>query len=61
MYGFEALTLVPFDRRLSDRTLLDATEIAWLNRYHRRVATTIAPLLDGSDREWLLQATRALD
>ncbi|MBK7170172.1 MAG: aminopeptidase P family protein [Gammaproteobacteria bacterium] len=60
MYGFEALTLVPFDRRLLDDTLLSAAEIAWLNRYHQRVATTIAPLLEGSDREWLREATRPL-
>ncbi|MBP8925352.1 MAG: M24 family metallopeptidase C-terminal domain-containing protein, partial [Pseudomonadales bacterium] len=60
MYGFEALTLVPFDRRLIDDSLLSATEIAWLNRYHQRVATMIGPLLEGTDREWLREATRPL-
>lgn len=59
-YGFEALTLVPFDRRLLEPSLLTAAEIAWLDDYHRRVRETIAPLLAGSEREWLQQATRAL-
>ena len=34
-------------------------EIDWLNNYHRQVAETVGPLLQGSDREWLEQATRA--
>ena len=58
MYGFEALTLVPFDRALLDPALMTGEEIAWLNAYHRRVRETIAPLLDGSDRAWLENATR---
>ena len=57
MYGFEALTLVPFDRALLDPALMTGEEIAWLNAYHRRVRETIAPLLDGSDRAWLENAT----
>ena len=60
MLEFEAITLVPFDQRLLDITELTADEVGWLNRYHQRVATTIAPLLDGGDRDWLLQATRPI-
>ncbi len=37
MLGFETLTLVPFDRRLIDPSLLDRDELAWLNAYHAQV------------------------
>ena len=58
MLEFETLTLVPFDTRLLDLALMDEGELDWLNGYHRRVADTIGPLLEGADREWLLHATR---
>jgi Xaa-Pro aminopeptidase len=61
MLAFETLTLVPFDQRLIDPALLDAGEIDWLNRYHQQVASTIGPLLEGADREWLEQATRTIE
>ncbi|MEZ5573976.1 MAG: aminopeptidase P family protein [Halioglobus sp.] len=60
MLEFETLTLVPFDTRLLDTTLLQQSELQWLDNYHHRVATSIAPLLQGSDRDWLLRATRPL-
>ncbi|MCB1705592.1 MAG: aminopeptidase P family protein [Halioglobus sp.] len=58
MLEFETLTLVPFDQRLLDVSLLDAGEIDWLNRYHQRVAESIGPLLQGDERQWLQRATR---
>ena len=61
MLAFETLTLVPFDQRLLDITLMDSSEIAWLNRYHQRVAQTIGPLLQGADIDWLAQATRQIE
>jgi Xaa-Pro aminopeptidase len=60
MLEFETLTLVPFDIRMLDTGLLDASEIEWLDAYHQRVAATIGPLLQGSDRDWLAQATRSI-
>jgi Xaa-Pro aminopeptidase len=60
MLEFEALTLVPFDTRLLDTSLMSAAELDWLNAYHQRVATAIGPLLQGSDKEWLAQATAAV-
>ena len=57
MLEFETLTLVPFDTRMLDAQLLDAAEIEWLNDYHQRVVTTIGPLLQGAERDWLNQAT----
>ncbi len=60
MLEFETLTLVPFDTRMLDLALMDAAEIAWLDRYHQRVAATVGPLLQGADRDWLAQATRPI-
>lgn len=61
MLGFEALTLVPFDRRLLDLTRLSASERAWIDAYHDRVAREIGPLLeDPATREWLYASTAAL-
>ncbi|MEA2938638.1 MAG: Xaa-Pro aminopeptidase, partial [Alphaproteobacteria bacterium] len=58
--AFETLTLVPIDRRLVQRDLLTADETRWLDTYHARVATTLAPLLDAETRRWLEAATRPL-
>ena len=60
MLGFDAITLVPFDRRLLDTQLLDEHEIAWIDAYHRRVRETIGPRLGASERAWLEQATAPL-
>jgi len=57
MMGFETLTLVPFDRRLIDPSLLTRDELSWLNAYHAEVRRRIGPLLKGWDKAWLSQAT----
>jgi Xaa-Pro aminopeptidase len=52
--AFETLTLCPIDTRLLDLSLLDASEIAWLDAYHATVHERLAPLLDDpADRAWL--------
>tara|TARA_R110000772_G_scaffold236733_1_gene348491 strand:- start:47672 stop:49456 length:1785 start_codon:yes stop_codon:yes gene_type:complete len=60
MYGFDALTLVPFDRRLIDAGMLSHDERVWIDRYHRRVEDAVGPLLAGPDRQWLAQACAPL-
>jgi Xaa-Pro aminopeptidase len=60
MFGFEALTLVPFDQRLLAPELLTEPEKAWIDGYHERVRSALAPLLDDADRQWLQNATRPL-
>jgi len=50
---FQALTRVPIQVELLDRTLLGGDEIAWLNSYHRTVKTELAPYLDQAERKWL--------
>lgn len=58
--GFAVLTLVPVDRELVDAGRLAEDERRWLDAYHARVRAEIAPLLDGSARDWLVAATRPL-
>ncbi|MGB7335125.1 MAG: aminopeptidase P family protein [Salaquimonas sp.] len=60
MLGFETITLCPIDLRLINKTLLNETEIDWLNVYHTRVYKTLAPHLSQSDEAWLKQATKPL-
>jgi Xaa-Pro aminopeptidase len=56
-FGFETLTLVPFDATLLDMGLLTPEEIAWCNAYHARVLEVIGAQLSGEDagedRAWL--------
>jgi Xaa-Pro aminopeptidase len=61
MMGFEALTLVPFDRRLIDPKQLSSSELAWLNAYHARVRREIEPLLVSNDRPWLRHVTAPIE
>lgn len=57
MMQFDALTLVPFDNRLLDQSMLTSSEIEWIDAYHNRVEKALTPLLEGADRKWLQQAT----
>lgn len=57
MLTFESLTLVPFDRRLIDASLLTDDEREWVNAYHARVRQFIGPMLDPGAAGWLDEAT----
>lgn len=52
-FGFETLTLAPMDHHLIDSGLLDTTELEWLEAYHQRVRTTLAPYVDKDISDWL--------
>jgi Xaa-Pro aminopeptidase len=56
MLGFETLTLAPIDRRLIDKSIMTAEEIAQLDAYHARVLAVIGAKLDGPARTWLDEA-----
>lgn len=60
MLGFEALTLVPFDNRLLDKSLLTTAEVCWIDAYHRRVNELLSPLLAGEVKQWMERATRPI-
>ena len=54
---FETLTLCPIDVRCLERSLLDASELAWLNAYHAIVRERLAPLVEGAALDWLVKRT----
>ncbi len=58
--GFETLTFVPLDRKLIDKSLLTAEEIAWVDGYHAEVRELLAPRLTGDDLAWLERETQPL-
>ncbi|ALA16364.1 MULTISPECIES: aminopeptidase P family protein [unclassified Chelatococcus] len=60
MLGFETLTLAPIDLALVEPSLLTDEERSWLDAYHVRVREALTPALEGADREWLEEATRAI-
>ena len=61
MLGFETLTLAPIDRALIDPALLTEEERGWIDRYHDRVRSALAPHLDGDTARWLAAATAPID
>ena len=60
MYGFETLTLAPYERKLIEPALLSREEIAWIDAYHAQVHERLALEVDDATREWLRKATRVL-
>ncbi|MGD9539762.1 MAG: aminopeptidase P family protein [Methylocystis sp.] len=60
MYGFETITLAPFDLNCVESKFLSPEEIDWLNAYHAKVRRTLSPLVDARTRKWLREATKAL-
>lgn len=55
---FEPLTLCPIDTTPIEWSMLDRSEIEWLDSYHKYVYDKLSPLLDIAHREWLAEATR---
>lgn len=53
MHRFEALTLAPIDRRLIDKALLSAEEVAQFDAYHARVLREIGPRVEAEIRAWM--------
>jgi Xaa-Pro aminopeptidase len=60
MHRFEALTLAPIDRRLIDKALLSAEEVAQFDAYHARVLREIGPRVEPEVRAWMEQACAPL-
>ena len=60
LLGFENLTLVPFDTRLMDMSLLTNIEKKWINNYHQEVLQKISPHVEGSVLDWLKKAVQPI-
>ncbi len=50
---FQTLTLFPIDLNLIEEQLLNASEKEWLESYHQKVYTELAPRLNVEEKEWL--------
>jgi len=57
---FENISWAPIDRDLIDISLLDETEIEWINKYHQKVNDNISPYLVTGEKEWLYKVTLPL-
>ena len=57
---FENLTLVPYERKLIDRSLLTREEIDEIDLYHKKVYETLYPLVCQDARTYLRSATLPL-
>ena len=60
-YGFETLTMVPFDRRSIDPDLMTDKDKELLNAYHEKVKDKITPYLTEEEAKWLSQETAPID
>lgn len=59
-YGFETVTLFPFDLRLFDTSIMTDAEIDWINNYHQKVLESLGPDLSVDELAWLESKTRKL-
>ena len=57
---FETVTYCPIDTRLIDKSLLDSTEIEWLNSYHQSVYAELHNRVTGEALNWLTERTKAI-
>ncbi len=53
----DVLTLVPFDVRGLDLSIMEPSEIEWLNDYHQNVEKALAPYLTEEEQAWLKEKT----
>ena len=59
-YQFETLTLCPIDKKLIDKSLLNESEIEWLNHYHQTVYDKVSLFLNEEEKAWLKEKTATL-
>lgn len=60
MLEFEALTFIPMDARLIDKSYLTDVEVIWFNQYHQQVREKLSPFMQGDDLDWLNTVTAAI-
>ena len=49
----KTLTLVPYEKDLINKSLLNLAEKNWLNNYHKNVIKNISPMLNNLEKKWL--------
>jgi Xaa-Pro aminopeptidase len=58
---FDTLTLCQIDRKLIEVSLLEKSELTWLNSYHAYVYERISPFLTKVEAKWLKEKTAKID
>jgi len=60
--GFETLTMVPYETRLIDVSLLSDRDLNFVNQYHKKCLEKVGPLLQNDERAlyWLQLSTKPL-
>ena len=63
--GFDSITLVPYEPKLIDYTLMNPSQIKWLNRYNQKVLDLVVPRLnefeDAVAIKWIEERTEYVD
>ncbi|XP_067455777.1 xaa-Pro aminopeptidase 2 [Thunnus thynnus] len=58
---FDTVSLVPYDRKLIDTSLLSSVQLQWLNTYYETIRRLLGPELDKqglhTEKEWMLLNT----
>ncbi|CAN9515146.1 unnamed protein product [Ophioblennius macclurei] len=58
---FDTVSLVPYDRKLIDTSLLSPEQLRWLNNYYEKIRQLLVPELDSqglaTEKEWTLKHT----
>lgn len=58
---FETVSLVPYDRKLIDTSLLSSQQLQWLNNYYTTIRNVLGPELDKQnlpeEKDWMLKNT----
>ena len=57
---FQYLTLIPIDKHLINKYLLNDSEVSWLNNYHSSVYNALAPYMNKAELKWLKKACAPL-
>ncbi|XP_074530247.1 xaa-Pro aminopeptidase 2 isoform X2 [Halichoeres trimaculatus] len=58
---FDTVSLVPYDRKLIDTSLLSSEQLLWLNNYYETIRKVLGPELDRqklkAEKDWMLKHT----
>uniref|UniRef100_A0A8D0AH24 X-prolyl aminopeptidase (aminopeptidase P) 2, membrane-bound n=1 Tax=Sander lucioperca TaxID=283035 RepID=A0A8D0AH24_SANLU len=60
---FDTVSLVPYDRKLIDTSLLSSEQLHWLNKYYETIRRLVGPELDKQglheEKDWMLKHTES--
>ena len=59
-YRFDNFTLLPYERRLINKSLLSSEQIRYINDYHTKVYKSLKNKVDGDALKWLENNTKPL-